>query len=156
MKEIKGMEWVVLFIVSWVIFILTGKWREFRTNAWAGVLAVCLQLAVDSNAMKHELYRVHYGVVEIMGSSLFFVLGPVFVIGMLISQNHPYKKGKALLNVLVLAILYTVQELLLLSRGVLEYTNWDLIDSAVVNLAAMIIISWFSVVVLGRMGSGAH
>lgn len=127
------------------------KWKELRINVWGGVLALILQLAVDSNAMNHALYKVHNGVVEVLGSSLFFVLGPVFVIGTLIAQSHPYSKKMTIINMLVVSIMYTVQEVMLLSRKVLEYTNWNLLDSVVVNISAMIIISWFSIVVLGRM-----
>jgi hypothetical protein len=142
--------------VSWVIFILLVKWKELGINVWGGVLAAILQLAVDTNAMNHTLYKVHNGVVDVLGSSLFFVLGPVFVVGTLLAQNHPYSKKKTIVNVLVTSLLYTVQEIALLSRKVLEYVNWNLLDSAVVNTSAMIMLSWFSIVVLDRMRRDQH
>jgi hypothetical protein len=155
-REAKILEWIILFIVSWVIFILLVKWKELGINVWGGVLAAILQLAVDTNAMNHTLYKVHNGVVDVLGSSLFFVLGPVFVVGTLLAQNHPYSKKKTIVNVLVTSLLYTVQEIALLSRKVLEYVNWNLLDSAVVNTSAMIMLSWFSIVVLDRMRRDQH
>lgn len=146
------MEWVILFVVSWVLFLILVDWKELKVKIWSGLLAVLLQMSVDTNAIIHQLYRIVNPVLSIWGSSLFFVFGPVFVIATLMTQYHPAKRWMRVLNVFVISMLYSVQEILLLESGALEYLNWHFIDSIVVNVSAMVIISWFIIVVLDKRG----
>ncbi len=144
------MEWIILFVVSWILLILLVDLKELKKNIWCGLTAVSMQLMVDTNAMTHKLYSVENPVVHISGSSLLFVLGPVFVIGVLLSQFQPMKRWKAVLYVVVLTALYSIQELFLTIRKVLIYHNWHFVDSLVVNLSAIIVISWVSIVVVKK------
>ena len=89
-------------------------------------------------------------IAKIIPSKLYFILGPVFVIGFLLAQTHPQKRWMRICNVLVLASLYSLEELLLLQTGALVYTNWTFWNSTVVNIIAMAFISWFSIVVLKK------
>lgn len=144
------MEWIILFVFSWIMLLMLIDFKQLKINVWNGVLAALLQYAVDTQAMIHELYKVENPIISISGSSLFFILGPVFVIGTLMAQFHPSKKIFIAVNVLVLAGLYSLAELFLLRTGVLVYTDWHSSDSIVVNISAMIILSWFPIIVLGR------
>lgn len=144
------MEWIILFIVSWILFILLVDLKKLKRNIWGGILAVALQYSIDTNAMVHELYKINNPVIAIKGSSLFFILGPVIVIGTLLAQFHPQKKIFIIMHIIILAALYSLQEIFLLMTEVLEYLNWHFYDSVVVNIAAMTLLSWFSLVVLGK------
>ncbi len=144
------MEWIIFFVFSWVMFFMLIDFKKLKKNVWNGVLAILLQYAVDTQAVLHGFYKIENPIISIRGSSVFFVLGPVFVIGILMAQYHPSKKIFIVANVLVLAGLYTLAEVFLLKTGVLVYTNWHSTDSIVVNISAMIILSWFPIVVLGR------
>jgi hypothetical protein len=144
------MEWVILFIISWIVFLFLVDWRNLKTNIWGGILSIVLQMSIDRNAVVFNLYKIENGVVNVLGSSLFFVLGPVFVIGILLVQVHPLKRLLTIANVIIASALYSTQELLLISRKVLIYTNWNMLSSIIVNIGAMIIISWFAVVIIKK------
>lgn len=148
------MEWVILFIISWVLFISLVDWKQIKTHVWCGLLAMAMQMGIDSQAMHHKLYEVKVQVIDLWGSSLFFVMGPVLVIGILLSQFQPSKKWRKLWHILVIAALFSLQELFLILSEVLIYTNWQFINSVIVNIGAMIVLSWFSIVILDQGNHG--
>ncbi len=88
--------------------------------------------------------------VDILGSSGFFIAGPVFVIGVLLAQFYPRKRWARVCHLLVLTAMFSLQELFLIKRGALDYINWHHIDSLGVNLAAMGLLGWFSIVILKK------
>lgn len=147
------MEWVILFIANWILFFLFIDWKKIKYNIWCGATAMALQLGFDTNAISHDFYVINRPGVEILGSSLFFLLGPVLIIGIFIGQFHPLKKWLRITNVIVFAALYSIQEWLLIARGAVEYHRWDYIDSVLVNISAMIIISWVAVIVIEEKGT---
>ncbi|QZY54572.1 hypothetical protein [Crassaminicella profunda] len=145
------MEWILLFFLNWIIFLFLVDWKKFTTNMFAGFLAMGMALITDYyNGMIRQRYMIHDAMINIFGSSLFFLLGPCFVIGTLIAQYYPKKRWMAVLNALVITGLYSLTELILVERGVVEYKNWYYFDSLLVNVGAMIIISWFSVTILNK------
>jgi hypothetical protein len=148
-ERVAILGWIVVFIVSWVLFLILADWRQLKRSIWGGIAAAVLQILVDSSAMKHGLYVIDNPVLQIFDSSVFFTFGPVFTIGVLLVQFHPVKRWMRIANVLIIAALYSVQELMLLTRE-LRYLNWHFFGSLVVNVSAMIIFSWFAMVVLGK------
>jgi hypothetical protein len=146
------MEWIILFIASWVLFVFSADWKKLKGNIWGGLLAVALQLTIDTHAMGHDLYTVDKQIVGFLNSSVFFILGPVLVIGFLLAQYHPQKRWMIVLNVLVLTALYSAQELLLVARDAVLYHEWHFADSFGVNLLVIVGLSWFSLVVLKKTG----
>ena len=146
------MDWIILFVVNWILFLLLKGWKGIKANIWCGLLAVAMQLSIDTQAMEHGYYKVDNKVLGMWGSSFFFVLGPVLVIGILLAKYHPQKRLFSILHVIILGGLYSLQEMVLLFRKDLTYTNWNYTDSLVVNFAAIAILSWFSIVVLKKKG----
>ena len=144
------MDWIILFLASWILFLILVDWRDLKTNIWCGVFAIGLQLSIDTHAMNHNTYEIIDPAISILGSSFFFVFGHVFTVGVLIAQFHPSKKWMTIVNILVLTLLYTLQEYFLLLRNSLIYMNWNHYDSLIVNAGAMVILSWFSIVVLNK------
>lgn len=144
------MDWIILFLASWILFLILVDWRDLKTNIWCGVFAIVLQLSIDTHAMNHNTYDINNPGISILGSSFFFVFGPVFTIGVLIAQFHPSKKWMMIVNILVLTFLYSLEEYFLLLRGNLSYMNWHHVDSIIVNTSAMVALSWFSLVVLNK------
>lgn len=144
------MDWIILAIVSWVLFFLLVDWSTIKRNIWCGLAAVLLQILVDNTGISHGFYAIQNCDFLIAHSSVFFTMGPVFVVGVLISQYHPQKRIFKILCVMILATLYTLQEALLLARENVVYKNWHFADSVGVNLMAMIILNWFAMVVLNK------
>ncbi|WP_243467029.1 hypothetical protein [Acetivibrio straminisolvens] len=117
---------------------------------WCGVLALALQLITDTHAISYGLYRVNNPVISIMGSSIFFTAGPVFTIGTLFAQFYPKKRWIRILNIFAFSTLFYFQEALMLFSGSLTYINWHFTNSIVIDMCIMIILSWFSIVVLDK------
>ncbi len=149
------MEWVILFLISWILMLLLVDWRAVKKNVWCGLLAMAMQLFVDTQFISHRLYEIKNQVLELWGSSVFFAAGPVFVIGVLLAQFYPKKRWAQIVHVIFLTLLYSLQELLLLKTGKLAYLNWHHFDSIGVNTAAMGLLGWFSIVVLKKGGNAA-
>lgn len=144
------MEWIIVFIINWALFILLINWKELKINIWSGIAAASMQMFIDSQFISLRLYEIHNPVIDILGSSLFFVTGPVFVIGVLFAQYHPVKKWAVILYVPIISALFSIEEYFLLKRGVLEYINWRQIDSIGVNVVAIGLMSWFCINVLEK------
>lgn len=144
------MEWVILFLLNWIIFLFLVNRKELKANIWAGLLAMIMAISVDYSSFIHKRYVIKKAIIHIFGSSVFFLIGPVFVMGTLLAQYHPRKKWLTVLNVIVIFVLYSTTELILVSRGVVEYLNWDFVDSLIVNIGAITILSWFSIVILNK------
>lgn len=146
-----NMEWIILFILNWIIFLLLVDLKSFNTNMLAGFFAVSIAIMTDFfNIIIQHRYIINNPVINILGSSLFFLMGPVFVIGTLISQYHPKNRCMSVFNVIVITGSYSFTEYILVLNGSVEYINWDFVDSVMVNIGAMIIISWFSIVILNK------
>lgn len=146
------MEWIILFAVSWILFFVFVDFKKLIINMWCGVLAIALQLSIDTHSMTHGSYTVKNPMVGVFGSSLFFVAGPVFVIATLLAQYYPKKRWLRIVSVFVFTALYSFQELLLLLSDELTYENWHYFDSLVVNTVVMATFGWFSIVVLNKKG----
>ncbi|TYQ17974.1 UNVERIFIED_CONTAM: hypothetical protein Cloal_0369 [Acetivibrio alkalicellulosi] len=146
------MQWIFLFIVSWIIFFLFIDYKQLKINIWCGFFAILLQLSVDTKAMIYELYIVNSHIINLWGSSLLFVLGPVLTMGTLLSQYYPKKRFMRIISVFAFTALYTTQEVLLLYSGALGYLKWNIFDSIVVNTIVMAVLGWFSIVVLDKKG----
>lgn len=144
------MEWVIRFIGIWTIFILLVDWKEFKINVWCGVFSIILQVSVDTLFIKSGYYYIKTPIVNVFGSSLFFILGPAFVAAMLLSQFQPHKRWLQILYVIVFSFVYDIEEYMLIIRKELVYTNWNLLTSIVFNFVLMASLSWFSIVVLKR------
>lgn len=146
------MDWIILFIVSWVLFFICVDYKtlSLSQNILCGFLAVILQLLIDSYAINTNLYKVGNVVIDVFGSSLFFVLGPVFVIGTLLSQYHPKSTIKRFFHIVIVSTLFSVTEYLLILRDDLEYINWNHPQSVFVNISVISMLSWFSMAILKR------
>lgn len=144
------MEWVILFILNWIVFAILVDWKKLKRNIFAGLFIVVLEIFVDYHYTTLGFYAIHKSVIKCFGSSLLFSLGPVFVMGTLMAQYHPYKRLITIINIIVICILYSIIELVLVSRGVVEYINWNYFASLIINIGAITVQSWFIIVVLGK------
>jgi hypothetical protein len=117
------MEWVVRFIAIWTIFFFLVDWKELKVNIWCGVFAAILQTLVDAVFIANGYYKIPNPIINIFGSSLFFILGPAFVVAILLSQYQPGKRWMQVLYVILLSFVYDFEEFLLTIRKALIYTN---------------------------------
>ena len=144
------MEWIFLFIISWILFFLLVDYKTLKKNVFCGLFAIIIQLIIDSEYTSHKYYVINNNYIPIFGSSLFFVLGPVFVIGMLLAQYHPKKKLLIFVHCITIIVLFTLQEYLLLLTNSLHYINWDIWNSVEINSMSVFSLSWFSIIFLKK------
>ncbi len=148
------MEWIILFVLSWVLFILLSGWKGLKRTIWCGFFGMALQFFIDTYAISYEMYKVDRKIIHFFGSSAFFIIGPVFTVSVLLARYHPDKWWMRIVNVLAIAALYSIQEALLLTSGALVYLNWKFIYSVGINISVMIALSWFTIVVVQRREGG--
>ena len=144
------MEWIILFIISWILFFLLVDYKTLKINILCGLFAMIVQLFIDFEFTTHKYYVINNNSISLFGSSLFFVLGPVFVIGILLAQYHPKKKSLIIVHCISLIVLFTLQEYLLVLTNSLHYINWDVWNSIEINSMAIFSLSWFSIVFLKK------
>lgn len=144
------MEWIVRFIAVWVLFFLLINWKELKVNIWCGIFSIAIQIFLDTVLIMNNVYKISDPIISVLGSSVFFILGPVFVIGVLISQYQPRKRWMQILYVFLLAAVYDLEEYLLTIREELIYVNWNIMSSIIINFILMMSLSWFSIVVLRK------
>lgn len=61
------MQWIILLIINWIVFIALVDWKQLKKNIWAGLFAMVLQYAIDSAAILHGLYTIHNPIIEFKG-----------------------------------------------------------------------------------------
>ncbi len=137
------MPWLTVFIICWIVFFILVKPGMLKRTVLAGILAILLQFSVDYHAVQYGLYKINAPIIEIWNSSVFFVLGPVFTMGILFVQYLPKgDKWLKLANIFIWSSIFLLEELVLINIGVLEYTKWSNFNSFTVNAASFTMLAW--------------
>jgi hypothetical protein len=136
--------WIILFVLSWLLFALLADRRQQALVWWTGLGAVALQLLVDTCAIRSGYYRMADPVVSLYGSSLFFTFGPVLSMGTLFGMYLPRGPLARAANVLVWAGIFCSMEHLLLGSGALVYLNWNKAMSTVIDLMVFTVLTWIA------------
>lgn len=133
--------WLISFIIAWIVFFLLVDWSRLKYTVWGGLFTVAIQLLVDTMAIKMNFYRVE-GLVYIITSSVFFTFGVVFVVAILFTQTLPESRWLQGTNILVISGLFTLQEVLFVQMGVLQYINWNQPASTFINVLVITTLTW--------------
>jgi len=151
--------WLITMLIAWIVFFLLVDWSRLKYTIWGGLITSVLQLLVDTGAMKLHLYRVE-PLIKLFGSSAAFTFGVVFVVGILIAQTMPESRRLQALNILVITTAFSLQELLFVKVGVLEYLNWNQLASAFIDLLVLTSYTWLvdslGLNRAGRKGTGGY
>ncbi|PAB59924.1 hypothetical protein [Anaeromicrobium sediminis] len=144
------MSWIILFIVSWIMFFIAVDFKMLKYTIWSGLLTALIEVSIDILYTGHKLYKTVNNVFETKGISIFFIFSVPIVIGTLMSQYYPKKKLYRILNIFIISILFYAVEFILVLKGDLIYINWIWIESLIIDLLTMMSISWFNLVVLNK------
>ena len=142
LEENEKVPWILLFLLSWLLFALLADRRRLGVVWWTGPTAVVLQLLVDTCAIESGYYRIEDPVVSLYGSSLFFTCGPVLSMGALFGMYLPRGPLARTINVLVWAGIFCAMEYLLLGCGALVYLNWSKAASTAIDLMVFTVLTW--------------
>ncbi len=137
------MPWLISFIISWIVFFILIDFRNIKKTIFAGIFVMLLQFSADYYAMKYGLYRVDNTIVEIWNSSVFFVLGPVFTMGILFVQYLPRRdKWLRLANIFIWSSMFLLFEIFIINANALMYIKWSRFNSFSIDIAAIMMLSW--------------
>lgn len=138
------MPWVIIFIVSWLIFLFQIDKNNLRTMA-SGFAAIFLASATDYGGTKwFHLYKFSDVVIPWGCCSFFYIFGAIFTMGTLFTQFYPKKRWLKIMHVLVLSLLFLSLETLLTKVGVASYLNWNAWASLFVNIFAFSLLGWLT------------
>lgn len=136
-------EWIITFVLGWLILFLLADKTKLRYTLWGGVAAVIMQLSVDTTASNLGLYttasKYHLG-----GGSALFTFGVVFTMGTLFVQFVPVNRFLKIIHILVIATLFLGLEYLLEYRSVLQYHHWHMGASWGINIFVFITLTWIA------------
>ncbi|MEG6616191.1 hypothetical protein V6C27_07090 [Peptococcaceae bacterium 1198_IL3148] len=136
-------EWIVTFVLSWIMFALLIDRQLLKYTLWGGITAIILQLIVDTSADAMGIYHV-MAQLKLGGGSVFFTFGAVFTMGTIFVQFIPINRWLKILHILATATLFLGLEYLLVQRSIITYHNWGMGLSWLTNLVVFITITWLA------------
>lgn len=137
-------EWIVTFIISWIIFFMLVDKRRLKYTAWGGIMAMVIQLCVDTGAVKLGFYYV-VTAIKLGGTSALFTFGAVFTMGTLFVQFIPKDPRLKAAHIIATATLFLGLEYLLVLRNIVVFLNWSLWVSYITNIVVFIFITLLAV-----------
>lgn len=138
------MKWVFCAVICWIVLFLVVDYKRVRVLAVSGFLALIAQLLVDGFAIDEDFYVINDPAIPIFGSSLFFSIGIVFPMGILVAQTTTRMRKWQLINALVWVFLFTFFEVLAVKFDMMVHVDWTYSLSVVINFMVMILITWFT------------
>ena len=133
--------WMVSAAIGWIIFLLVVDWSRLKYTVWGGLIVVGVQLLVDAAGYQLNLYEIK-ALFIYWGSSIFFTLGVVLSVGILFTQTLPDSRLLQGINIVVISLLFYLQEELFLQIGALQYENWNHSFSFGVSLLVFTAFTW--------------
>lgn len=144
------MTWIILFVISWVMFFFIVNYKTLKYNIWAGIFTVILEIMIDYPYTSLNLYKSMNNIIEVGGLSLFYLASVPLVVGTLMAQHYPSKLSYRIANIFVISIIFYGIEFLLLLKGDIIYLNWHWYNSIIINLIGISCISWFIIDIVQR------
>lgn len=138
------MVWVIAFIISWLIFLFLVDFKQLPRTIYGGLFTLILGIIVDWGGQRLEFYKFYDPVIGWNGCSVFYLLGPVFNMGVIFAQYLPRDRVLKVINIVVSSGLYLVMELLVVKTGTARYIHWHYLASLVIDLAAFTSLTWLA------------
>ncbi|MBC8079644.1 MAG: hypothetical protein H7X86_04820 [Gorillibacterium sp.] len=138
------MKWIFCSILCWTILILVIDRKRFKKLFFSGLLAMTAQVLFDGLAIRQELYQIVDPVISIFGSSLFFSVGVVLPMGILVAQFTTRSRKYQVLNIIAWTFLFTLFEYLSVYFNMMKHIHWSMQLSIVFNTMIMVVLTWFA------------
>ncbi|MDO7788602.1 CBO0543 family protein [Desulforamulus aquiferis] len=136
------MPWLIAGVISWIIFYILVDFKQLRRTVYAGLFASLMATFVDWGGQRLGFYRFDEMLLPIANAPIFYIFGPVFVVGVLFAQHLPRNKSLQIVNIFIVSLLYLSLEYLLIQTNAARHLNWHLLASFSVNLAAFTILTY--------------
>lgn len=138
------MPWLISFIVSWILFLISVDYKRIKSNIIAGLLALAMASIVDWGGQHLGLYTFRDLIIPWFGCSAFYKFGPVLTMGALYAQSVPEKKWMQAANIGVFSFAFLALEMAIIRTGVAEHLHWHPLGSLFVNILAFGTLTWFT------------
>ena len=146
------MPWIVVFIYSWLIFLLFVDRRRIRQTVWGGLAAAVTGTLVDWAG--HQLHFYHFfffnGVTDEFIVTMLHATGPMFTMGTLFFQFLSPDRRLQAVNVAAFSLSYLAVEVLIVASGGARYDNWHYLASLAVNITVFFALSYLGEVIVFR------
>ncbi len=149
------MPWIIVFVYSWILFLIFFDKTKFRYTVYGGIIAAGLGTAVDWTGHRLKLYSFQDDTFGPLVASIFYVTGPLFTMGVLFFQYLSLDRRLQAANVAAFSLAYLAVETLIVRAGGAHYHHWHYTASLGVDLLAFTALSYIGkTVVYGRGGQG--
>ena len=138
------MKWVFCAVICWIVLLLVVDYKRLKVLIFSGLLALISQLLVDGFAIDEDFYVINDPAIPIFGSSMFFSIGIVFPMGILVAQTTTRGRKWQTLNVIAWVFLFTLFEVLAVNFEMMVHVDWTYSLSVVINVMVMVLITWFT------------
>jgi uncharacterized membrane protein YoaT (DUF817 family) len=116
-----------------------------------GFMFAALASIVDWGIQQMGLYEFRYLIIPFLGSSLFYIWGPVFTMGALFFQFLQPNRLLQVVNILVFSVAYLSMESLIVKSGAASYHNWHLLASFGIDLLTFFSFSYIGGLVINAI-----
>lgn len=138
------LPWLISGVISWIVLIIFADFRQFNKTVFGGLFAAVLATVVDWLGQSLNLYQFNDLIIPWAGSSVFYIFGTVFVVGVLFTQYLPKSKVLQLFNIIVVSTLFLLFELVLLETPAAVRVNWNSLGSFLINIGALTALTYFA------------
>lgn len=149
------MIWGLLFLAGLIpVVILAVKGPQKIRRIWpAGLLGLFLVYIIDSLAIKSNLYGFAGADLTLSGIPLFYLL-TAFPVSLLVYRFLPGERIRQFLYLGLVAGIYLLPEIFLTRAGYVEYINWSLLHSYMLNLGALVALVYLGQLIGLEQGLG--
>ena len=143
------MPWLIVFLFSWLLFFVFVDRKRLFFTLYGGLIFCIIGVIADWGGQQMGLYVFTNPLIPFVGNSLFYILGPIFTMGVLFFQFLQRDRLMQVSNILVFSLTYLSVEYLLVLSGVARYNNWHYLASFGVDLLVFFAMSYVGEIIRG-------
>ena len=142
------MPWLIVFVFSWVLLLVFVDRKRLPFTLYGGVIFAVVSSIVDWGGQQIGLYVFKTPIIPFMGNSLFYILGPVFTMGLLFFQFLQRDRLLQVANILAFSLTYLAVEYLIVLSGAADYKHWHYLASFVVDVIVFSAMSYLGEIIM--------
>ncbi len=135
------MGWIIFFISSIVIFIITKPFKNWGNLWYAGIISLPVLYIIDSVLISLGAFSFQYPNPVIGELPTLYWLSSFFG-GIILVKYFPKKNVWRFPYITFSAFLFLILELVMCFLGYFNYHNWKPINSFFLNISGFIIVIW--------------
>ncbi|WP_273485078.1 CBO0543 family protein [Desulforamulus ruminis] len=135
--------WVIFVLASWLAVFLLLRFQGIKEYWPAALISTLVVYVVDIKGVELGAYRFEQAFL-INGVPVIYLV-TVAALGLIYMRFYPRGHWEQLVYIIFIAGLFLFVEYLMMKVGNFQHNNnWNLLDSYVLDLFGLMIISWLS------------